>query len=231
MKFKYLPEMNPVWVLYWYNNDDQPREPVYSFGPVVLRGENLPTGNNHANDIDKNGSYDIVKFLKDHASMFPIINRVATGQLCPHITAGVDCESLFSQSCYVSNPCRANTTICYYKIHVELMYRLGRIYCHIPTVVKTFMKRFKANDWNENLDVDEFLELEKQIYLDMFPHNNTIFDDDEKEDTQEDSTLKPNENKNAVKKGDGKRKEDCRRLRFRIAVKTTTDMVMNTVIS
>jgi hypothetical protein len=32
------------------------------------------------------------------------------------------------------------------------------------------MKRFKANDWKENLDVDEFLELEKQIYLDMFPH-------------------------------------------------------------
>ena len=63
-----------------------------------------------------------------------------------------------------------------------------------------------ANDWNENLDVDEFLELEKQIYLEIFPHNNTIFDDDEEEDTEEDSTLRPKENKNAIKKGDGKKK-------------------------
>ena len=71
------------------------------------------------------------------------------------------------------------------------------------------MKHFKANAWNENLDVDEFLELEKQIYLDMFPHNNNIFDEEEEEDTEEeDSMLKPNENKNAIKKGDGIRKED-----------------------
>jgi hypothetical protein len=108
---------------------------------------------------------------------------------------------------YVSNPCRANTTICYYEILVELKYHLGRIHYHIPTVVKKFLKCFKANDWNENLDVDKFLELEKQIYLDMFPHNYTIFfDDDEEEDTEEDSTLKPKENKNAMKKGDGKKK-------------------------
>jgi hypothetical protein len=58
----------------------------------VSGGENHPTGNNHANCIDKNGSYDIVKFLKDHASMFPTIKRVATGQLCLHIMAKVDCE-------------------------------------------------------------------------------------------------------------------------------------------
>ncbi len=112
----------------------------------MLRGENLPTGNNHADYIDKNGSYNIVKFLKDHVSIFPTINKVATGQLCPHITAEVDCESLFSQSGYVSNPRRANTNIRYYEILVELKYRLGRIHCHIPTVVKKFMTRFKAND-------------------------------------------------------------------------------------
>jgi hypothetical protein len=70
----------------------------------VSRGEKLPTGQNHADYIDKNGSYDIVTFLKDHVSMFHTINKVATGQLCPHITAEVDCESLFSQSDYTSNP-------------------------------------------------------------------------------------------------------------------------------
>ena len=68
------------------------------------------------------------------------------------------------------------------------------------------MKCFKANDWDEHLDVDEFLELEKQIYLDIVPHNNTIFDDEGEEDTEEDSTPKPKKNKNAVKKGDEKKK-------------------------
>ena len=54
-------------------NQDLPREPVYSFGPVKLQGGK---GKNHAKYIDKNGSYDIVRFLKDHASIFPTINRV-----------------------------------------------------------------------------------------------------------------------------------------------------------
>ena len=59
--------------------------------------------------------------------------------------------------------------------------------------------------WDENLDVDEFLELEKQIYLDMFPHNKAIFDDEEEDNTEVDNTLKPKGNEDAIKKGDGKK--------------------------
>ncbi len=53
MKCKYLHEMKPLWNLLWYDNGGKPREPVYSFGPVVLRGENLPTGQNHADVLIK----------------------------------------------------------------------------------------------------------------------------------------------------------------------------------
>jgi hypothetical protein len=58
------------------------------------------------------------------------------------------------------------------------------------------------------LDVEEFLELEKQTYLDKFPHNKAIFDDeDEEDDTEMDSTKKkPMETTTAVKKGEGKKK-------------------------
>ncbi len=56
MKCTYLPEMKLLWNLLWYDNGGKPREPVFSFGPVVLRGENLLTGQNHADYIDKNGS-------------------------------------------------------------------------------------------------------------------------------------------------------------------------------
>jgi hypothetical protein len=77
---------------------------------------------------------------------------------------------------------------------VESKYPLGCIHCHIPAVVKKFMNCFKTNDWKENLDVDEFLELEKQIYLDMFPYNKAIFDGEEEEDdTEMDSAMKKGE--------------------------------------
>jgi hypothetical protein len=35
MKCKHLPEMKPLWNLLWYVNGGKPREPIYSFGPVV----------------------------------------------------------------------------------------------------------------------------------------------------------------------------------------------------
>jgi hypothetical protein len=89
---------------------------------------------------------------------------------------------------------------------VELKYRLGRIHCYIPAVVEKLMKRFKPNDWKENVDVDEFLELEKQIYLDMFPHNRAIFDGEEEEDDTEMDC--------AMKKGEGGKKDDWRRLKL-----------------
>ena len=86
IKFKYCPEMKPVRVLYCYNDDGQPREPVYLFGPVVAQGGNFPTGNNNADYIDNHGSYDIVRFLKNHASMFlqligwQLVNYVRTSR-------------------------------------------------------------------------------------------------------------------------------------------------------
>jgi hypothetical protein len=77
---------------------------------------------------------------------------------------------------------------------VDLKYRLGHIHCHIPAVVKKCMKCFKTNDWKKNLDFDEFLELEKQIYLDMVPHNKVIFDwEEEEDDTEMDSAMKKGE--------------------------------------
>ncbi len=59
-----------------------------------------------------------------------------------------------------------------------------------------------------DLDVDEILELEKQIYLDVFPHKKALFDDDEDEvDTEIVSTKKkPMETTNVVKKGGRKKK-------------------------
>ena len=44
------------------------------------------------------------------------------------------------------------------------------------------MKRWRENDWKEaeERDANEFLELEKEIYLEKFPRNKEIFFNDDK---------------------------------------------------
>ena len=72
-----------------------------------------------------------------------------------------------------------------YERLVMMAHRLNRIYIHPALVRDEFMKRFKANDWDENEERDsrEFLELEKEIHLKMFPHSKA-FDDDDDDDEQ-----------------------------------------------
>ena len=45
------------------------------------------------------------------------------------------------------------------------------------------MKRWKNNDWDEDEERDaaEFLELEKEIYLKLFPNNKSLFDGEDEE--------------------------------------------------
>ena len=52
----------------------------------------------HADYIDKNGKYDIVRFVIVHKDKCKGLTKVFIGQLSPHITTEVDCESLFSQA-------------------------------------------------------------------------------------------------------------------------------------
>ena len=73
-------------------------EPVYSFGPVIERGLNLPSGKNHVDYIDSKGYYDIIKYNLDHEEYFPAMGVTVVGKLGPHLTTEVDCESLFSQT-------------------------------------------------------------------------------------------------------------------------------------
>jgi hypothetical protein len=82
------------------------------------------------------------------------------------------------------------------------------------------------------LDVDEFLELEKPIYLDMFTNKKAIFDDEEEEeDTEMDSTKKIQwKLQMRLRMVKENRKEDWRRwILVRIAVMMMPVVVMNTV--
>ena len=83
------------------------------------------------------------------------------------------------------------------------------------------------------MDVDEFLELEKPIYLDMFTNKKAIFDDEEEEeDTEMDSTKKIQwKLQMRLRMVKENRKEDWRRwILVRIAVMTMPMMVIDAVI-
>ena len=48
------------------------------------------------------------------------------------------------------------------------------------------MRCWKEKDWGEHeeRDTKEFLEFEKEIRLEMFPHNEQLFDDDDEDDEE-----------------------------------------------
>ena len=123
-------------------------------------------GKNHADYVDKDGRYDIVKYLLDMQKTFPSISNVGIGQYAPHITTEVDRESLFSQADFLAEARRSRTDLRMYERLVVGKHRLSRIHCSIARVTELFLKRWKENDWDEQDDRDdtEFLEAEK-IYL------------------------------------------------------------------
>ena len=55
----FLPDMAPTKVLGGIDNFGQPNEPVYAFGKVTNRGDNLQSGRNHADYIDGSGYYNL----------------------------------------------------------------------------------------------------------------------------------------------------------------------------
>ncbi|KAL7474787.1 hypothetical protein ACHAW6_000739 [Cyclotella cf. meneghiniana] len=126
--------MKPIKVLGAIDDVGDPRETVYEIGLVIKLGKNLNNrSRNHADYVDERG-YDIVCYLTDFADRFPSLYHVCIGQLSPHISTEVDCESLFSQAGCMSHPRRAHTNI---RTNEWLMigkHCLQRIYCHVPAV-------------------------------------------------------------------------------------------------
>ena len=95
-----LPEeVDAKYALGAYDDEGQPRkEPIYEFGPVKKHGKDLPSGRNIADYIDERGIFNILAFFMDHQRQLESLSNVVIGQLAPHSTAEVDCESLFSES-------------------------------------------------------------------------------------------------------------------------------------
>ena len=159
----------------------QPRTPIISLGPVLKRGIDLPSGKNHADYIDKKGVYNIVQFQLDHEKLFPAVYNVGVGQLSSHLTAEVDCETLFSHAGNISDPLRSSTKVTTFERLVIAKHHMNQIYCCPKKVKKLYMKRMKEGGWEENEERDDqqFLNMERNIYKEMFPLNDGASSGDE----------------------------------------------------
>lgn len=121
-------------------NGDPRDHAVYSIGPVIKGGANLLSVHNHAKYIIKSGHYNLVKYLEEHLEDFLAIHEIGVGQICPHISTEVDCESLLSQAGFVADPRCSKMKVCLYESLVETKHCLGRIYCHVPDVKELYPK-------------------------------------------------------------------------------------------
>ena len=108
-------------------------------------------GKNHACYVDFQVFYNIVRYLKDFKEYFIALYHVGVGQLCIHITAEVDCESMFSQEGFIYDPMRAITGILVFKCLVVVKHFLNCINLYIPIFKVIFMKQWKENlgGWGE----------------------------------------------------------------------------------
>ena len=159
----YLPKMEPKNVLGALDNNGHPKAPVYGLVPVAVvsggRGKDLPSKRNHADYVEGNGNYDIVKYLVDHKKEFPALHSVGVGELCPHLSTEVDCESLFSLAGFKSHPRRTQTDICNYERLVVTKHRSQSIHILESKVKALFWSvgRVKVGKRRTNVTTMSFL--------------------------------------------------------------------------
>eukprot|EP00957_Ditylum_brightwellii_P093404 7112711-Ditylum_brightwellii.AAC.1 len=97
--------MKPLVVLGAIDEGGQPKEPVYTFGPVMER---------------------------DFKEKFPTLCKINVSQTATHISTEADIESLFRQSGFLADLWHSKMGHKYYERLVFTKHRLGRIYCHEP---------------------------------------------------------------------------------------------------
>ena len=120
-----------------------------------------------------------MRYLEDHAEIFPAVSEVGLGQIAPHPTAETDVEGLFSIAGLTADPRRFCMNVWLHECLTMTRHRLGH--------KELYLKRHAAMNWDEKGERDtmKFLDLEKDIYLEMFPNNVGVFRDEDEEEEEE----------------------------------------------
>ena len=152
------------------------RSPCMSYvGPVLKKGDHFyvcgSTILNHADYMDRKGSFDICQFYENTKFLYPGLANTFLGKLGHHSYQEADCETLFSIFGYKSDPRRLVALIRTYEHLVIASHRMHRFHIRDKVVIEEYMKRYKNNDWDEEecRDDEEFLKVEEEMLSSTYP--------------------------------------------------------------
>jgi hypothetical protein len=103
-KVRYLPTLKFDRCLSAVNENGVDVE--IGVGPIEKRGENLPSGKNIADYLDKKGQMNLLTFFKDHEIRFPTLFVIVQREVSRRVVE-VGCEKFFGLSGYISQPRRS----------------------------------------------------------------------------------------------------------------------------
>lgn len=130
------------------NKDSKGRLIRLGVGPVVSRGEDLPSKHNIADFVDKKGRINIVRFFKVHKSIFPNLFIIIQREASPRVVE-VGCERFFGILGYISQPRRSRLGVRNYERISLLSTILKCIYVNPELVAKEYLNRSKRGSWKK----------------------------------------------------------------------------------
>ena len=148
-------------------------------GPLDGRGEDLPSGKNLADYVDKRGRINLLRFYEDHSSKFKSLWVLAQCEESNQVVE-VGCERFFSLSGCVSSEKRTRLKVRTYERLAMLAAMIKKVYIDYEWVAQEYMRRSKEKLWDVNITTDALkcfnLEriLEAELYGMIMPKEMTL---------------------------------------------------------
>jgi hypothetical protein len=138
-------------------------------GSVSARRQDLPSGKNLADYIDKDHRMDILRFLSDHRTIFPSLFKIAQCEASRQ-TEEVGCERFFGLTGYVSAPRRSNLGVKNYERLSLLADILPKLYINPSDIATQYLMRCESGSWKKENTMDSLkcFNLERIIEAEVF---------------------------------------------------------------
>ena len=150
-KVSYLPTLKFDHCLWAVNENGVDVE--IGVGPIEKRGENLPSGKNIADYLDKKGRMNLLTFFKDHEIRFPTLFVIVQREVSRRVVE-VGCERFFGLSGYISQPRRSMLGVRNYERIALLSFILRHVFIDANWVAEEYLKRCKAGAWKKENTVE-----------------------------------------------------------------------------
>jgi hypothetical protein len=144
--WKFIPELKYERMIVGTNGTEGGGNFEIGVGPVVKRGQNLPSNKNLADYIDKKGRMNLLDFFSDHEQRFPTLFKIMQREASRRAVE-VGCERFFGLSGYVSQPRRSTLGVRNYERLAMLATILQSLFIDPSWVAEEYLRRSKAGKW------------------------------------------------------------------------------------